>query len=392
MKQASSQRFLFIDIMRGIAALWMIETHVLNEFIKPEYREGWFYDALNISNGFVSVGFIFCAGVGFMIAAGRKRDEYQSFAPSLWLYLRRLLYILTAAYLLDTPSMALRHFMEATPDEMAIFYRCDVLHSIVFSSLTALAIALLPISMKTMRGLFVAITILFFFAAAPIWQTEIYTLLPNPYMTLFAPVPISPFPFVPWGGYFFGGAALAGYFFEAKDKQRFAIIISSVTLFLCFFLFTLKNTGLSAFDGKKWWTMAPEYFLFRLSGASLFFSLLFLGERWFTGRFADIVRRCGQESLFIYILQGVLIFTVMRDWSLRFIIERQQEPSGIIVLTLAVTAICVIGALLWNLVKRHKPQQAKYLLWTFGTAVMAWFFFAPKNPELIKLWFFPEAK
>ena len=59
MKQASSQRFVFIDIMRGIAALWMIETHVLNEFIKPEYREGWFYDALNISNGFVSVGFIF---------------------------------------------------------------------------------------------------------------------------------------------------------------------------------------------------------------------------------------------------------------------------------------------------------------------------------------------
>ncbi|HRE58133.1 MAG TPA: hypothetical protein PLW09_09960 [Candidatus Kapabacteria bacterium] len=42
--------------------------------------------------------------------------------------------------------------------------------------------------------------------------------------------------------------------------------------------------------------------------------------------------------------------------------------------------------------KRHKPQQAKYLLWTFGAAVMAWFFFAPKNPELIKLWFFPEAK
>jgi uncharacterized membrane protein YeiB len=138
--------------------------------------------------------------------------------------------------------------------------------------------------------------------------------------------------------------------------------------------------------------MAPEYFIFRLSGASLFFSLLFLGERWFTGRFADIVRRCGQESLFIYILQGILIFTVMRDWSLRFIIERQQEPSGIIVLTLAVTAICVLGALLWNLVKRHKPQQAKYLLWTFGAAVMAWFFFAPKNPELIKLWFFPEAK
>ncbi len=390
MKQQNSERFVFIDIMRGIAALWMIETHVLNEFIKPEYREGWLYDAINISNGFVSVGFIFCAGVGFMIAAARKRDEYRAFAPSLWLYLRRLLYILVAAYLLDTPSMALRHFMEATPDEMAIFYRCDVLHSIVFSSLTALAIALLPISMKTMRGLFVAITILFFFAAAPIWQTEIYSLLPYPFMPLFAPVPVSPFPFIPWGGYFFGGAALAGYFFDAKNKRQFAIGIASTTFTLCFLLFILKNTGLSAFEGKKWWTMAPEYFLFRLAGASLFFSLLFLAERWLHGRFAAIIRRCGQESLFIYILQGILIFTVMRDWSLRFIIERQQEPVGIAILTFAVIAICGSGALLWNFVKKNKPQQAKYLLWAFGAAVMAWFFFAPKNPQLIKLWLFPE--
>lgn len=390
MTQQTSQRFVFIDIMRGIAALWMIETHVLNEFIKPEYREGWFFDALNISNGFVSVGFIFCAGVGFMIAAGRKRDEYRAFAPSLWLYLRRLLYILIAAFLMDTPSMALRHFMEATPDEMAIFYRNDVLHTIVYSSVTALALALLPFSMRALRAVFAGLAIVWFFIAAPLWQMELYSILPYPFKPLIAPAPISPFPFIPWGGYFFGGAALAGYFFEAKDKRQFALIVSTITFILCFVLFTLKNTGLSAFDGKIWWTMAPEYFLFRISGASLFFSVLFLCERWFSGRFADILRRCGQESLFIYILQGTLIFTIMRDWNMRFIIERQQEPSGIVFLTACVTAICVTGALLWNYGKRHYPRYSQYFLWGFGMAVMTWFFFAPKNPEFIKLWFFPE--
>lgn len=386
--KTSSQRYAFIDVMRGIAALWMIETHVMNEFILPENKEGWFYDALNISNGFVSVGFIFCAGIGFMIAAERKLDEYRTFAPSFWLYIRRLVFILVAAFLMDTPTMSLQHLMQANPAEMSVFMRTDVLHTIVYSSFTALALAFIIGNVVKLRYVFVVLTTVIFFSSALIWESELYLALPQAIGALIAPPPISPFPFIPWSGYFFAGAALAGFFFNTNDKKRFAQILGSIVFFLCFVLFAFKNTGLSAFEGKKWWAMSPEYFLFRTSGATLLFCLLFLMEDRLKGRVADILRRCGQESLFIYILQGTIIFTFLRDWNMRFIIERQQSVTGIMVITLLVMVLCIAGALLWNTLKKNNPTRAKYLLWGFCSIVLLWFFFVPPRLELLKELFF----
>ncbi len=386
--KSTSQRYAFIDVMRGIAALWMIETHVMNEFIMPQNKEGWFYDALNISNGFVSVGFIFCAGIGFMIAAERKLNEYRAFSPSFWLYIRRLFFILAAAFLMDTPTMSLQHLLEASPAEIAIFVRTDVLHTIVYSSFTALMFSFIVGNIVRLRYLFAVLATLVFFSSALIWESELYMAFPQAIGALIAPPPISPFPFIPWSGYFFAGAALAGFFFKTNDKKRFAQILGSIVFILCFVLFTLKNTGLSAFEGKKWWAMSPEYFLFRTSGATLLFCLLFLVEDKLKGRFADILRKCGQESLFIYIMQGTIIFTILRDWNMRFMIERQQSILGIAIITLFVTALCITGALLWNSVKKNNPLKAKYILWGFCCIVLLWFFFVPPRLELLKELFF----
>lgn len=388
MNKPANTRYAFIDVMRGIAALWMIETHVMNEFIKPEHKEGWFYDALNISNGFVSVGFIFCAGVGFIIAAERKLQEYRQFQPVLWLYLRRLAFILAAAFLMDTPSMSLRHLMVANEAEMSIFLRNDVLHTIVYSSITALIVTMIIGNVKSLRYIFAAMSTLVFFSTAMIWQNEWYLLFPRAIESLFAPPPISPFSFIPWSGYFFAGASLAGFFFDSKDKKRFAITVGSIAFILCFVLFVLKNTNLSAFEGKKWWAMAPEYFIFRTAGAVLLFCLLFLIEDKLKGVLANIIRRCGQESLFIYILQGTIIFTVLRDWNMRFILERQQEPIGIIILTVGVIALCVSGAILWNKIKKNSPQTSQRMILGFGLCVLMWFFFAPPRLEVLKELFF----
>ena len=55
----ASQRLTFIDILRGIACVWMIETHAVNAFLNDVFTEGMLYGALKISNGFVAVIFIF---------------------------------------------------------------------------------------------------------------------------------------------------------------------------------------------------------------------------------------------------------------------------------------------------------------------------------------------
>ena len=60
-----SHRLAFIDILRGIAVVWMIETHVVDVCLAPLWKVGSLYHLIYISNGFVAVGFDFGAGAGF---------------------------------------------------------------------------------------------------------------------------------------------------------------------------------------------------------------------------------------------------------------------------------------------------------------------------------------
>ncbi|MGA1307587.1 MAG: heparan-alpha-glucosaminide N-acetyltransferase domain-containing protein, partial [Candidatus Kapaibacteriota bacterium] len=66
------QRLTFIDILRGIACIWMIETHAVNAFLDGAFKNNPLFSVLQISNGFVAVAFIFCAGAGFRLALDSK--------------------------------------------------------------------------------------------------------------------------------------------------------------------------------------------------------------------------------------------------------------------------------------------------------------------------------
>ncbi|MCX6141239.1 MAG: heparan-alpha-glucosaminide N-acetyltransferase domain-containing protein, partial [Candidatus Kapabacteria bacterium] len=104
---AKGERFAFLDVVRGLAVIWMIQVHVTNVVLDPSLRVGWFFDALNISNGFVAPTFIFCAGAGLWIALSRKGPTYRLFGSELFTYLRRLSYILVWAYVLHAPFFSL---------------------------------------------------------------------------------------------------------------------------------------------------------------------------------------------------------------------------------------------------------------------------------------------
>ena len=74
------ERLAFIDVLRGWAVLWMIQTHVANACLAEPYRQGWLFGLLELSNGFVAVTFLFCAGAGVWLAASRKAAEFRASA------------------------------------------------------------------------------------------------------------------------------------------------------------------------------------------------------------------------------------------------------------------------------------------------------------------------
>ncbi len=373
------QRLIFIDLLRGLAAIWMIETHLVNSFLNDQYRSGWLYNTVSISNGFVAVCFIFCAGAGFWIAASRKVEEYKKFASPLWLYLKRLGFILAAAYWAHFPEFSFWRIIRSTPEQVLSILQCDVLHCIVYSSLIALILVLILPKKTPLVWVFGLLALCVFFATPLIWGLEIFQMMPVFPGTLFARQSISPFPLFPWSGYFFAGATVTGLFMHAKDQKQFAkwLIIASVLSPIIIFI--IKDLPFQYPGWQDWWFASPGHALFRTSGIVAAFGLLYLLEGFLRRfqRVSDLLLLCGQESLFIYLLQGMLIYGTVANVGIKHFLPTIVTPFEIVILTAAIVAVCYSLAHIWHHYKEVNPARARRTLFMLSVLFLVVFFLVP---------------
>lgn len=188
---------MFIDVLRGLAVLWMVETHVVDVVLMKSFKSGWFYILLNISSGFVAVAFLFCAGAGFWIAATRKAEDYRRFAPPLWQYLRRLGLILLIAYWLHFPTMSFQRLFQLKWENWLSFFQIDILQTIVYSSLFALILLLIVKNLNVLRWIYGLIALAVMLATPFIWNLDPFSFLHPFFACWIARVPISKFPLFP---------------------------------------------------------------------------------------------------------------------------------------------------------------------------------------------------
>lgn len=357
--QSATQRLVFIDILRGLAALWMIETHSVNEYLAPIFKVGFPFSWLNISNGFVSVVFIFCAGAGFWLALERKHDDYRQLGKGFRSYVFRLLFILCIAYLLQTPKFSLASTLQSTPDDILRLLQCNVLHLIVLCSFIALAASVFIKQKRFLQLLFSGIVPIIVLITPIMRSFDPFAIMPTFPATLFAGSPVSLFPLFPWSCYFFAGAATTAFFRNVHNKILFARITAIVSVFIVALVFILKD-GLHIYSYQaQWWAIAPEHTLFRIAGALLLFSTFFLMESFFVGRIGRLLKTAGQESLYIYVLQGIIIYGTIGKYHLYDITGKNLEPLDVFALIVAITIFCQATAMLWNAAKRNYPAVSQ---------------------------------
>lgn len=78
----AKERIGYIDQFRGLATIFMVETHVVNALLLNSLRQSFVYISLDFLNGFVAPSFLFVAGFSFTLALNRKGDAYRRFSPS----------------------------------------------------------------------------------------------------------------------------------------------------------------------------------------------------------------------------------------------------------------------------------------------------------------------
>lgn len=145
--------------------------------MRQEFKVGEVYNFINILNGFIAVGFLFLAGSGFIIAANRKSDDYKHFRKPLWDYLRRLGLIALLAYALHLPVLSFFQLFNLTHAQWLTWSECDVLQTIVATSLFALLTLFATPNVKHLKYIF-AVLSLFYLSSYRLELGSIYS-FPN---------------------------------------------------------------------------------------------------------------------------------------------------------------------------------------------------------------------
>ena len=310
---AGGGRLGYIDWMRGLAMLIMIEAHVLDAWTRPSDRQTLAYGISAILAGFAAPMFLFLAGVSVALAAAGGERKLGSAPLAAARVRRRGWEVFGLAYLFRFQAYVLN------PKAMLSgVLKVDILN-IMGPSIVAAA-ALWQWGRGTRRRLLVlggaalAVTLL-----TPLVRTSTrLDLLPSILQWYIRPNPArNNFTFFPWSGFVFAGAAVG----IAIDRTRGlaaerALHAWMLPVSLAFAAACYAGSHLpSIYADSRFWTSSPMFFLLRVGIVTATLSAVYFWERrprllgtWWTRPSPMVV--FGASSLFVYWVHVELVYGV----------------------------------------------------------------------------------
>src|SRR5262245_35882843 len=119
-RSTSSQRLEYLDIIRGIFILVMVEGHTLRALLDPSVQAGAIYRAQDLVHNLTGPVFLFASGAAFVYATARDWDSARNWGPKLHSRLARWLGLIVAGFGLQlTYGTLQRSLHETTPDQLS---------------------------------------------------------------------------------------------------------------------------------------------------------------------------------------------------------------------------------------------------------------------------------
>ena len=104
---AVTPRVWFVDIVRLLASLQMVNGHTIDAVILPALKAGAFFDSYNWWRGLVSVGFLMVSGMAFHVSTLARFERHRTNPAAVGARFRRALVVIAAGYFLGFPWGAL---------------------------------------------------------------------------------------------------------------------------------------------------------------------------------------------------------------------------------------------------------------------------------------------
>ena len=351
-------RLPFLDWMRGLAVVIMIQCHVFNSFTRFDLRQSRLYIWTQFIGGMAAPLFLFMAGMtsGFQMDRLDRRLMRRS---ERWLSaLKRAGYIVLIAYLLRLTS-----WLPSLPNpNMQELLKVDILNCMGLAMLVFSMAALFDWRWR-IAGAVVAAS--FVAAASPLMSAVDWSRLPSVARYYLVPGPDrTQFAFFPCAAYLGFGIAAGTVVKRASSADgrnqltRLMCWLAPAGLVLTFGIRYLANRPFSIYKNVDFWRTSPALILIRLGIMLLLLSATYLWTALRNTHRWSGMETLGKTSLLVYWVHVMLVYG-----SLSASVKRSLTPQGsaaaaiiviLMMLALAEARLRLKGASLWRGGRLHQ--------------------------------------
>ncbi|HEY3157721.1 MAG TPA: heparan-alpha-glucosaminide N-acetyltransferase domain-containing protein [Vicinamibacterales bacterium] len=297
----------YIDWLRGVSVLIMIEAHTLDAWTRLDARHGSTYGRAMIVGGFAAPAFLFLAGVALALAAGSRLRRGAGAGETAALARRRALQIFGLAFL-----FRLQSWLISGGDPVQALLKVDILNIMGLSMLAAALLWSAGRARWDRAAWMIAATVAVAMVTPVVRATPSISPLPDPIEWYIRPIPgRGTFTLFPWAGFLLAGVAIGLWLDAARtpDAER------RVNVALAVLGLALVAGGFAAsylppiYRESSFWTTSPTFFFVRLGILTLSLPVAYAWNALWTGR--SVLQEFGQASLFVYWIHVELAYGVL---------------------------------------------------------------------------------
>jgi uncharacterized membrane protein len=353
MKSEAAQRWLSLDVFRGLAVISMIQGHVFTALLRPEAYDGGWVEWHTLVHGHTAPMFLMGAGIAYgfvtLREGGARPGEFSR------RIVKRGLELLALGYLLQIPWASWAELM-ARPELVEGTVRVGPLQLVGACLLGA---ELLRVALGSGRRFVLGAlgTATLIAGAAPfVWKwhaSQTFSVAIGAWLDGYR---TSMFPLFPWGAFFFLGLLLAVTALRWRRHWAFApgLFASGALLSLGCLLLYRHGIVLRALYGEhELWMANPLFVLFRVGIVCAWLGML-CGLEPLTARLfallptlAHVFTRIAKQSLVAYVVHLLMLYGSPVTVGLVRLKQTLDVPQGIVVFSLVMIATTLI-AMLWD--------------------------------------------
>ncbi|MCU1262403.1 MAG: hypothetical protein JWO80_5288 [Bryobacterales bacterium] len=298
---SSSSRLLYLDWVRGIAAIIMLQGHVFNSFTRQDLRNGGPYQLSQFVGGMPPAIFLFLTGVTLAFLMDSTERKGLSPGRRVWAALNRAGFLLGIAFLFRIQLWAF-----SSARQWSDLLRVDILNCMGFAIAVASVMALFPTSERIRLCAVLGVAIA---AAAPLVSQIDFSGVPAVVRDYLAPNP-NFFGFFPWAAFLAFGVSFGSLLRTLKDEQIGHAMqwVAMGGTALAFAAYTMSSMSLSIYSKVDFWLNSPALILIKLGVMLMGVAFAYLWTLQSGVQGWSWVRQFGTTSLLVYWVHIELVY------------------------------------------------------------------------------------